>query len=517
MADSWTISQKIAIGFALQTLLAVVIAVVGVYALQQVVAGQQQVLQVHARNLIATKELRADFEQKVSALRGYLLSANEASVEEAGAARRAYLDTLSRLRQGAVTDEGRRFVAEAERLEAEHQAGFERLVELRRAETPLAQIVQEFNDRVAPRRNDLLRLQLAYDQTEERQMQQGELQASRQAERTRLILAGVALGAVLAALVLAVYLGRTINGQIGAAVQHVQNSATELQSAASEQAAASTEQKAATTEASTTLRELVATSRQMADSSQRVTRIAEETAGTARSGDLTVQNAQDAINGIKRQVDQIVSHMLDLGKKSQQVGGVLELINELAEQTNILAINATIESAGAGENGKRFAVVAEEIRKLADRVAASTKEIRSLIEEIRASANTTVMATEDGAKAVDAGTRQFQDVTASFRQIAERVQTTTDASREIELGTRQQVTAVEQVSTALQGIVQAASQNETTTRQTVETASQLARLSQQLLQMIQPNPGNGGRQRWRAPARDALSASAAGANEASRE
>ena len=70
--------------------------------------------------------------------------------------------------------------------------------------------------------------------------------------------------------------------------------------------------------------------------------------------------------------------MLDLGRKSQQIGGVLEIINELSEQTNILSINASIEAAGAGENGKRFAVVADEIRKLAERVGGSTKEIRGL-------------------------------------------------------------------------------------------------------------------------------------------
>lgn len=486
MTASWTISQKIAAGFALQTLLTLVIAVVSVYALTEVRSIQQQVLEGPARNLVHTKHLRAAFEQKVSALRGYLLSGDEAGVEEARGARRTYQETLEQLRQGVTTETGREFVIDAERLETEHQAAFERLVQLRRTGTPVPQIAQEFSEKLAPRRDELLRLQLAYDESEERRLRDSERAATLGAERIRLTLSAVAAGAVLAALLLAIYLGRDISRQIGSAVQHVQNSATELQSAASEQAAASTEQKAATTEASTTLRELVATSRQMAESSQRVTRIAEETATSARGGDLTVQKAQDAINGIKRQVDQIVSHMLDLGRKSQQVGGVLELINELAEQTNILAINATIESAGAGEAGKRFAVVAEEIRKLADRVAASTKEIRTLIEEIRASANTTVMATEDGSKAVDAGTRQFQEVTTSFRQIADRVQTTTDASREIELGTRQQVTAVEQVSTALQGIVQAATQNETTTRQTVDTASQLAGLSHKLLQLIQP-------------------------------
>jgi methyl-accepting chemotaxis protein len=176
--------------------------------------------------------------------------------------------------------------------------------------------------------------------------------------------------------------------------------------------------------------------------------------------------------------------MLDLGKRSQEIGSILDIINELAEQTNILSINATIEAAGAGEAGRRFAVVADEIRKLADRVGGSTKEIRGLIEEVRAAANTTVMVTEDGSKAVDVSTRQFGDVAASFRRIVELVANTTQASREIELSTKQQTTAVEQASAAMADVAQTARDTEASSSQTMQTAAQLAALSQQLMRLV---------------------------------
>src|SRR5207237_8600595 len=142
-----------------------------------------------------------------------------------------------------------------------------------------------------------------------------------------------------------------------------------------------------------------------------------QTASAARSGHGTVDLAHESITAIRRQVDQIVTHMLDLGKKSQEIGSVLEIVSELAEQTNILAINATIEASGAGDSGKRFGVVADEIRKLADRVAGSTKQIRSLIEDVRAAVNTSVMTTETGSKAVDYGSKQFRGVTSSFTDL----------------------------------------------------------------------------------------------------
>src|SRR5918994_1030641 len=108
---------------------------------------------------------------------------------------------------------------------------------------------------------------------------------------------------------------------------------------------------------------------------------------------------------IRDQVDLIVRHMLELGEKSQQIGAIVDIVSELAEQTNILSINATIEATGAGEAGRPFA-------------ASSAKEIRTLVDDVRGAVNTTVMATETGSKGVDAGFRQFNEVTSSFQRIA---------------------------------------------------------------------------------------------------
>lgn len=295
----------------------------------------------------------------------------------------------------------------------------------------------------------------------------------------------VGILATLVAVILAAYaVVRRLERQIGTAVQHVQSSSAELQASAEEQVVGAKEQVTASNEVSTTIKELLSTSRQIAESAQRVTHVAIETTSAARAGDQTVQRAQQAIDVVRQQVDLIVTHMLDLGRKSQEIGGILDIINELSEQTNILAINATIESAGAGEAGRRFAVVADEIRKLADRVGGSTKEIRTLIEEIRAASNTTVMATEDGSKAVDAGTRQFSEVAVGFSRIVELVGNTALASREIELSTKQQATAVEQVNSAIAEVARTARETEASLFQTLGTASELTTLSRDLAKLI---------------------------------
>ena len=116
----------------------------------------------------------------------------------------------------------------------------------------------------------------------------------------------------------------------------------------------------------------------------------------------------------------------------------------------------------------------------------STREIRGLIDEIRAAVNATVMTTEGGSKAVDAGTRQFSEVATAFGKIAGLVNTTTEAAREIELSTKQQSTAVEQVKIAIAEVAQATRETEASSSQTLQTASQLANLSRGLMRMVQP-------------------------------
>ena len=301
---------------------------------------------------------------------------------------------------------------------------------------------------------------------------------------TSVILYG-SIVAIIVTLIVAVLLVTSLTRQIGGSVRDLQSSSAELQASANQQASGATESASAMAEIATTISELMATSRQIAESSQRVAQIATETAGAARAGTQNAKRTSEATAAVRRQVDQIVGHMLDLGKKAQQVGTVLDIVSELAEQTNILAINATIEAAGAGEAGRRFGVVATEIRTLADRVGSSTKEIRGLIDDVRGAVNTTVMATEAGSKAVDASSTTVTDMATTFAQIGNLVGTTNDAAREIELSTKQQATAVEQVNIAITNVAQATREAEASATQTQQTASQLSKLSTELIQIVQ--------------------------------
>lgn len=486
MRGSWTFGQKIGAGFTLALIFTLVIAVVAIWSLRTVVADKDVVIETNAVNRLDGEMLNAAAESKVAASRGFLLTGDETHVENMRAARASFYAALERIGERSTSAEGNRLLAEIEKRETEHEQVLQDLLRERRANAALGPIIERFDRESVPLRLALARAVETFAAREQRLLDTAQDAASDTASAATTLVTVLASVAGLLALITATVLTRALSQQIGAAVQHVQSSSSELQTAANQQASGAKEQSVAMNEITTTINELLSTSKQIASSAQRVAQIAEDTAKAARAGEQTVGKTGDSMGAITRQVDLIVTHMLDLGKKSQQIGGILELINELAEQTNILAINATIEAAGAGDAGKRFAVVADEIRKLADRVAGSTKEIRGLIDEIRAAVNTTVMTTEGGTKAVDAGARHFVDLASALEQIAGAVRTTSEAAREIELSTKQQSTAVEQVNVAIANVAQATKETEAGAVQTLQTASQLAVLSTDLTRLIRP-------------------------------
>jgi methyl-accepting chemotaxis protein len=485
-AGHWTFGQKVSAAFAFSVALTIAICVISILALHNVVEGKDEVITVFGENMIDAEKLAATGAWKTNAFRGFLLDKQDRHLGEAREYREEFRETLTRLRARSVSGEERALLDRVERAEAEHQTASERVIEMLKNNAPPDTIARAFSEQVISKKDVLVRALEAFSMNEQR-LRDDAKQASSDAASTAVAsVTSVALIAMAFAIAVAILLTRTLGRQIGVAVGQVQSSSAELQTAATQQATGVKEQSTAMNEISTTISELLAASRQIAEGAQRVASVAEQTLNAARSGNAGMKNSSDAVAGIRRQMDLIVNHMLELGKKSQQIGGVLEIVSELAEQTNILAINATVEAVGAGESGKRFAVVADEIRKLADRVAGSAKEIRGLIEDVRGAVNATVMQTETGSKAVDAGAQQIAEVATSLMQIANLVTTTTESAREIELSTKQQTTAVEQVNIAIANVTQTTKETEASSGQTLQTASQLALLSGELLRLVRP-------------------------------
>ncbi len=461
-----------------------VVAGIALEGLNSVVEHKDRVIDRDSQLVLDVQKLLTIRDARAAANRGYLLSGNETYLD----AQHEYDDRFDQqigiLRNRIDTARGRTLVDQAEAWQRNFVLLDLEPVELRQGNAAMAKVIASWNkindERVATQgATDTL---FAY-QSELVKVRKQEASQAATAD-IQLIVAVLAVS-VLASITLAVILTRRLRRRIGATVSEVQSSSAELQTTANQQATGAKGQAIAVNEISTTITELLATSHQIAESAQRVAEVADQTAGAGRSGGSTVSAAQQSMIEIRRQVDTIVAHMVELGDKSQRIGAVLDIVSELAEQTNLLAINSTIEAAGAGESGRRFAVVADEIRKLADRVGESTKAIRELIDGVRGAVNTTVMATELGSKAVDAGSAQVEGVAMSFEEIVDLVRSTTEAAREIELSTRQQTLAVEQVNLAVANVAQTTRETESSSGQTLQTASQLSQLSTKLRSLVE--------------------------------
>lgn len=481
---SWTLTRQLVVGFLALAAITLLTAVLAVYSVNEVAQMSGELIDYHSENLDDARRMEASIEQQAANFRAYLLTQDRVDLQHADEAYQEFLSIRTRLADRLRDEQSSKLLDQITKRDAEHERERESLEKAKASETT-RQLSQRFDDEVLPAYRKLAEAVANFIDHEKKQ-----LKARREATEANIdlvmrILGIVAAVAVVLAGFFAVWLTRRLATQVGTSIQDVRSSSTELEAAANEQAAGAREQSAAMNEISTTMTELLSTSRQITDSARRVADIAGETEQAANTGGAKVEQVAVAVSQIRTQVDRIVEHMLELGDKSQRIGAILALIDELSEQTNILAINATIEAAGAGESGRRFGVVAEEIRKLSDRVGGSTGEIRTLVNEIQEAVNTTVMATEGGAKAVDQGHERFAELRDAFREIAERVETTTEAAQEIELSTTQQTSAVEQVNAAINDAAQAAREAETATTQTLQTATQLAALSDDMSRLIE--------------------------------
>ncbi len=219
-----------------------------------------------------------------------------------------------------------------------------------------------------------------------------------------------------------------------------------------QQATISTEQSASVAEITATMEELSSSSTQIAEHAKSVVDIATRTWENTKKGATAVETVIMKMNDINGDNQKSISEIVDLGRKSKEISKVMEIINTIADQTKLIAFNAALEASSAGEAGKRFGVVAVEIRRLADSVMESTGEIESKVSEIQDSINRLVITSEKGSKGIQSGVDLTNQTAANLLDIVEDAQATQEAAKQISLSTQQQKTASNQVVTALREI-----------------------------------------------------------------
>ncbi len=273
--------------------------------------------------------------------------------------------------------------------------------------------------------------------------------------------------------------------QIQAASVEVAAAAGTVQGNAGELACASTEQAAAVVELTATTEELARTAAQIAASAATQ---AEAAARAEESGDAGAAAVGEAVGGVEAVIARIgaIAGRTDaLATRSREIYKVLDLITEIARETHILSLNAAIEASAAGEHGRRFGVVADEVRRLAQRSRESVDSVRAMLEEFAASTRATAVATEEGSKEGARVLERARSAAAAIDELRGALAHTAQAAREISLATEQQRTASDQVAITLKEVsqvVQRMAEGLRTFSDTAERLNQLALTIQLLTQ-----------------------------------
>jgi methyl-accepting chemotaxis protein len=274
-------------------------------------------------------------------------------------------------------------------------------------------------------------------------------------------------------------LRRQIGGMVeGAAV--LGSAASEIVAATAQLASGASESAAAVTETTTTVEEIRQTAQLASQKAKTVADTAQKALQISHNGRKSTEDVAAGMGRIRKQMEAIAESIVRLSEQGQTIGQIIATVEDLAAQSNLLAVNAAIEAAKAGEHGKGFGVVAQEVKSLAEQSRQATDRVRTILGDIQKATTAAVMATEQGGKAVEAGGAQTEIAGESIGTLAGTVTEAAQAATQIAASSQQQLIGMAQVAGAMENIKQASTQNVASAKQLEVAARNLNDLGQRL-------------------------------------
>jgi methyl-accepting chemotaxis protein len=278
---------------------------------------------------------------------------------------------------------------------------------------------------------------------------------------------------------------RSINRELAEGVGVLAASTSAIMTGTSQIAAGATETATIVAQTVSTVDEMKQTVQLSSQKARHVSDTAQKAVAVSQTGRKSVEDVIEGMNLIQQQMESIAQSIVRLSEQSQAIGEIVATVKDLAEQSNLLAVNAAIEANKAGEHGRGFSVVAQEVRNLAEQSKRATTQIRSLLGDIQKGTNIAVLATEQGAKAVESGVRQSREAGEAILQLAESIGENASAANQIAVSAQQQMVGMDQLAMATANIRETTSQNMESTRQAEVAAHSLHELGIRLKQLVE--------------------------------
>ncbi|WP_375708251.1 methyl-accepting chemotaxis protein [Pseudomonas sp. SCT] len=277
---------------------------------------------------------------------------------------------------------------------------------------------------------------------------------------------------------------RNLIGRIGGGVSQIAAAADQLSAVTAQTSAGVQTQRVETEQVATAMHEMAATVQEVARNAEQASIAARQADQQARQGDRVVQDAVGQIGNLASEVDQSAHAIEALHAESGRIGSVLEVIRAVAEQTNLLALNAAIEAARAGEQGRGFAVVADEVRALARRTHDSTEEIEGLIANLQRVAQQAVEQMQSSRSLTQRTVDLANEAGVALGRITESVSTIEQMNQQIAAAAEQQSAVAENISESVTRVRDIGDQSASATEQTAGASAELARLGVELQGLV---------------------------------
>ncbi|WP_410002788.1 methyl-accepting chemotaxis protein [Pseudomonas chlororaphis] len=277
---------------------------------------------------------------------------------------------------------------------------------------------------------------------------------------------------------------RELIGGIRDGVTQIASAAEELSAVTEETSAGVNSQKVETDQVATAMHEMTATVQEVARNAEEASQAAAAADGEAREGDKVVAEAIAQIERLASEVVRSTDAMTVLQQESQKIGSVMDVIKAVAEQTNLLALNAAIEAARAGEAGRGFAVVADEVRALAQRTQKSTEEIEGLVAGLQNGTQQVAQVMNSSRSLTDSSVDLTRKAGASLENITRTVSNIQSMNQQIAAAAEEQSAVAEEISRSIINVRDVSEQTAAASDETAASSVELARLGNQLQMMV---------------------------------
>jgi methyl-accepting chemotaxis protein len=303
-------------------------------------------------------------------------------------------------------------------------------------------------------------------------------------ERNRKLIVSAALSVLIIVFGLILYIGWNLSKTLTTTVEAVSSTTTEISATVGQHERTAAQQASMVNETTATMDELGVSSRQTFDQASSAAEGAQRASKLTGEGNAIVRQAIDGMNNLGEKIGAVADQIIKLGAQTAQIGSLANMVKDLSVEINMLALNAAVEAARAGEHGKGFAIVAGEVRKLANESKKLAEQTNAIISDIQKTTNATIMKTEEGNKVVEEVSGFARNVDGVFNTLSEAADAVFENAQQVLLTAKQQSTAIGQVIEAMGSLNTGARETAAGISQTKTGIEQLNGAAQNLKRMV---------------------------------